>query len=71
MLREIITPKAQEYTLKIPAEYLNTQVEILVLPLNEQEIKPSKKYSKQEMLKRLSYQGLATDSQNIDALIYP
>ncbi|MCX7096972.1 MAG: hypothetical protein NTV43_03585 [Methylococcales bacterium] len=37
MLREIITPKSQDYTLRIPAEYLNTKVEILVLPFVEPE----------------------------------
>ena len=37
MLREIITPKSQDYTLRIPAEYLNTKVEILVLPFVEKE----------------------------------
>ncbi len=37
MLREIITPKTQNYTVQIPLEYLNTQVEILVLPfINKQ-----------------------------------
>jgi len=74
MLREIITPQTQDYTVKIPLEYLNTKVEILVLPLDEPEIEsiPSrKKYTKQEMLKRLVYQGTSTDSQNLDGLIYP
>jgi len=69
MLREIITPQTQDYTVKIPLEYLNTKVEILVLPLDELEIEsiPSrKKYTKQEMLKRLTYQGTSTDSQNLD-----
>jgi len=69
MLREIITPQTQDYTVKIPLEYLNTKVEILVLPLDELEIAsiPSrKKYTKQEMLKRLTYQGTSTDSQNLD-----
>jgi hypothetical protein len=37
MLREIITPKSQDYSLRIPAEYLNTKVEILVLPFVEKE----------------------------------
>ena len=32
MLREIIIPKNQDYMLHIPVEYLNTQIEILVLP---------------------------------------
>ncbi|MEZ5673246.1 MAG: hypothetical protein R3E08_13055 [Thiotrichaceae bacterium] len=74
MLREIITPQTQDYTVKIPLEYLNTKVEILVLPLDEPEIKsiPSrKKYTKQEMLKCLAYQGTSADSQNLDGLIYP
>jgi len=69
MLREIITPQTQDYTVKIPLEYLNTKVEILVLPLDELEIEsiPSrKKYTKQEMLKRLAYQGTSADSQNLD-----
>jgi hypothetical protein len=35
MLREIITPQTQDYTVKIPLEYLNTTVEILVLPFSE------------------------------------
>jgi hypothetical protein len=35
MLREIITPQTQDYTVKIPLEYLNTRVEILVLPFSE------------------------------------
>ena len=69
MLREIITPQTQDYTVKIPLEYLNTKVEILVLPLDELEIEniPSrKKYTKQEMLNRLAYQGTSADSQNLD-----
>ena len=37
MLREIITPKSQDYSLRIPAEYLNTKIEILVLPFVEKE----------------------------------
>ncbi|MFZ2727590.1 MAG: hypothetical protein WAX77_15145 [Methylococcaceae bacterium] len=37
MLRKIITPQTQDYTLRIPAEYLNTQIEILVLPFDNKE----------------------------------
>ena len=37
MPREIITPQSQEYMLRIPAEYLNTKLEILVLPFVEPE----------------------------------
>lgn len=32
MLREIITPQSDEYMIHIPKEYINTKVEILVLP---------------------------------------
>jgi len=35
MYREIMTPKSQEITLKIPADYLNRRVEILVFEVNE------------------------------------
>jgi len=35
MLREIITPQSNEHTVHIPSEYINTRVEILVLPLSD------------------------------------
>jgi len=40
MLREIITPQSDEYMIHIPKEYINTKVEILVLPFayTEEEI---------------------------------
>ena len=36
MHREIITPQSDEYTVHIPKEYINTKVEILVLPFSMQ-----------------------------------
>lgn len=36
MIREIVTPTNTNLYLKIPEEYLNKQIEILVLPLFEQ-----------------------------------
>ena len=36
MHREIITPQSGEYTVHIPKEYINTKVEILVLPFSMQ-----------------------------------
>ncbi|MEA3360754.1 MAG: hypothetical protein U9R17_15295 [Thermodesulfobacteriota bacterium] len=33
MLREIIKPTSESYNIRIPKEYLNQEVEILVLPL--------------------------------------
>jgi len=38
MLREIIVPKERDYLLKIPEKYLNRQVEILVLPMDNMPI---------------------------------
>ena len=35
MVRKIIKPQSEEYILHIPKEYIDTQVEILVLPLSE------------------------------------
>lgn len=49
MLREIITPQSDEYMIHIPKEYINTKVEILVLPFayaNEKTIQKSKNKSK-------------------------
>ena len=34
MYREIIKPTSEEYTIKIPKEYLDVEVEILVLPFS-------------------------------------
>ena len=36
MLREIVIPQVQDYTLRIPVEYLNTKVEILILPFTDE-----------------------------------
>ena len=41
MIREIIIPQTREYMLRIPGEYLNQKVEILVLPFNERTITPT------------------------------
>ena len=38
MIREIIEPKIEEYVLRIPKEYLNRKVEILILPLDGIEV---------------------------------
>jgi len=34
MLREIIRPISENYNIHIPKEYINTEVEILVLPFD-------------------------------------
>lgn len=43
MLRQIIKPKSEHYDLLIPKEYLNHEVEILVLPfesINNEKLNP-------------------------------
>ncbi len=35
MVREIINPQSEEYVIRIPKEYIGTQVEILILPLSD------------------------------------
>ena len=43
MIREIVTTTNTNFTLKIPKEYVNRQIEILILPLfNENKIKKTK-----------------------------
>jgi len=63
MLREIITPQTQDYMVKIPAEYLNTKVEILVLPFSENEISSVAKIT--DLIKKTA--GILADQQ-IDPL---
>ncbi len=48
MYREIIKPTSEEYTIKIPKEYLDLEVEILVLPfsLDDKQTKKQKNLSK-------------------------
>ncbi|KIM09039.1 MAG: hypothetical protein KU38_09395 [Sulfurovum sp. FS08-3] len=46
MVREIIKPKSEEYILRIPKEYLNQEIEILVLPFSYNKTKPKKDLSK-------------------------
>ncbi len=38
MIREILKPTSTEYVIHIPDEYINKEVEILVLPLNREEV---------------------------------
>ncbi len=52
MIREIIIPKNEEYLLHIPKEYINTRIEILILPF-EAETK-NKLNEKSDILQRLN-----------------
>ena len=43
MLREIIVPEAQDYTVHLPAEYINHKVEIIAFPIDLTDDTTSKK----------------------------
>ena len=66
MLREIITPQSNEHTIHIPQEYINTKVEILVLPFNDSSTKEVKENKKNIFLKT---SGLL-NSKNVDPLAW-
>jgi hypothetical protein len=42
MIREIIKPTSNTYTISIPKKYINQQVEILIFPVSANEKKSSK-----------------------------
>jgi hypothetical protein len=55
---------------KIRIHLQNEQfISLVVEPANAQSLE--KKYTKEDLLKKLSYQGSQTDNQAIDKLIYP
>ena len=64
MIREIITPKSQEYILQIPKEYIDTEVEILILPFAYVQSKKKKK-NKKDIFSKTA--GILA-SQNIDPI---
>jgi len=66
MLREIIKPQSEEYILHIPKEYLNHEVEILVLPFTYPKT-VEEKQSKKEIFAKTA--GILA-SQNIDPLAW-
>jgi len=57
MIREIIRPTSENYNIQIPKEYINTDVEILVLPLNT---KNKKKYEESDEIKTFSNHSATT-----------
>ena len=43
MLREIVVPETQDYTVHLPAEYINHKVEIIAFPIDQAEDSTAKK----------------------------
>ena len=66
MLREIITPQSNEHTVHIPSEYINTKVEILVLPFSDHQTADMQQDKKSIFAKTA---GLLYD-KNIDPLVW-
>jgi len=66
MIREIITPKNEEYMLHIPTEYINRKVEILILPFDYTQSTQKKKPKKNIFLKTA---GILA-SKNIDPIAW-
>jgi len=47
MVREIIKPNSNEYILNLPKEYVNQELEIIVLPLKEKKVNVDNKEVKE------------------------
>jgi len=60
MLREIIIPTSEFYSVHIPKEYINHEVEILVLPFSN----PSQKAGFKEEVKSKSFAGALSKYAN-------
>ncbi len=65
MVREIIIPKSENYNLHIPKEYIDQEVEILVLPLSKIKYTNKQKKTFKQLTKETA--GLLS-GQNIDPL---
>ena len=51
MIRKIITPQNSSFTINIPTDYINREVEFIMFPLDKQEINNNIKHQKQKSLK--------------------
>lgn len=66
MIREIVTPKSENYYINIPKEYINKKVEILVLPF-ETSIENRSKKTEQDILSQTN--GILS-IKKVDPLIW-
>lgn len=64
MIREIIKPQTQNHTIKIPKDYLNRKVEILIFPIGS--VKPQSNY-RDQLIKKTS--GILS-GKKIDPLLW-
>ena len=51
MIRKIIRPQNSSFTINIPTDYINREVEFIMSPLDEQKINNNIKHQKQKSLK--------------------
>ena len=63
MQREIIRPTSEFYNVHIPKEYINQEVEILVLPFSYEKIQNTRCYKEDDIFKKTA--GILK-SKNID-----
>jgi len=63
MIREIIKPTSEFYNIKIPKEYINQEVEILVLPFSSEKITHNRENKKADVIRKSA--GIIK-SKNID-----
>ena len=69
MLREIIRPTNEHYSLDIPKEYINKEIEIIILPLfdiknNDQKTTPSKEFDP-----KIYYGASSSSKEDIDTYL--
>ena len=64
MIREIIKPQSQNHTIKIPKDYLNREVEILIFPIGS--VRPQSNY-RDKLIKKTS--GILS-GRKIDPLLW-
>jgi hypothetical protein len=76
MIREIIKPDKEQLTINIPREYIHKEVEILIFPILEEENKPTKKSTSEnlvefkELMERAAKSGFKVPKDvDIDNLI--
>lgn len=65
MLRQIVVPKENQFTLEFPDEYLNQQVEILAFPVNDDE-KQQLKYDPLKVFEQ--HEGCYSEKFNRDEI---
>jgi hypothetical protein len=62
-IRKIIKSTSTPLTIDLPEEYQNRKLEVIVLPIEEKEEEPAKKYDFSDITGKLEWEGDATAEQ--------